>query len=91
MEHPKQTAESMAIEVIRWMMLAVQNPDISRVQVRVNDEVAAYLNNKKRREISGLEEEGDIDIQVYGIENSYPEHLEIACVDGRGNEVKLPM
>ena len=86
-----KTAESMSIEVIRCMTLAIQNPDISRVKVRVNDEVASYLNNKKRREISELEEEGDLDIQVYGIENSYPEHLEIACVDGRGNEVKLPV
>jgi ribonuclease E len=81
----------MAIEVIRWMMLAVQNPEIVRVSVRVNDEVAGYLNNKKRRDISALEEEGKMHIQVYGIENSFPEHLVIACTDERGNEVKLPI
>lgn len=86
-----KTAESMSIEVIRWMMLAVQNPEIKRVSVRVNDEVAAYLNNKKRREISGLEEEGKLHIQVYGIENSFPEHLVIECADARGNEIKLPV
>src|SRR6476659_5155778 len=42
-----KTAESMSIEVIRMLMLATQQPNIARVTVRVNDEVASYLNNKK--------------------------------------------
>ena len=53
-----KTAESMSIEVVRMLMLASQQPNIARVTVRVNDEVASYLNNRKRREISRLEDEG---------------------------------
>jgi hypothetical protein len=34
------------------LMLASQQPNTSRVTVRVNDEVASYLNNRKRREIT---------------------------------------
>ncbi len=52
-----KTGESMSIEVIRMLMLAGQQPNIARVTVRVNDEVASYLNNRKRREITNLEEE----------------------------------
>src|SRR3954470_22543843 len=52
-----KTPESMAIEVVRMLALASQQPKISRVTVRVNDEVATYLNNKKRREIMQLEDQ----------------------------------
>ena len=47
-----KTSESMSIEVIRMLMLASQQPNVARVTVRVNDEVASYLNNRKRRDIS---------------------------------------
>ena len=85
-----KTAESMSIEVVRVLMLACQAPSIVRVSVRVNDEVAAYLNNKKRKEITRMEEEGALDIQILGSEALYPEHLELDCRDADGHEVRLP-
>jgi ribonuclease E len=85
-----KTAESMSIEVIRWLMLASQNPEVHRVTVNVNDKVADYLNNRKRREISSLEEEGKMTVNILGAENSFPEFLEIECLDERGNQVHLP-
>ena len=48
-----KTAESMAIEVVRLLILASHHPDASKISVTVADEVATYLNNKKRRELSG--------------------------------------
>ncbi len=85
-----KTAESMSIEVVRVLMLACQTPNIVRVTVRVNDEVAAYLNNKKRKEITRMEEEGEMGIQILGSEALYPEHLELDCRDAEGHEVRLP-
>ena len=85
-----KTAESMAIEVIRMLMLAGQMPGVSRITVRVNDEVASYLNNRKRREITHLEEESQISVQILGSEGSFPEHLELECRDRDGREIKLP-
>jgi ribonuclease E len=85
-----KTDESMSIEVVRLLMLACQNPDIVRVDIRVNDKVAAYLNNKKRREISALEEEGHMHVHILGTENSFPEYLELQCRDVNGREVPLP-
>ena len=86
-----KTAESMAIEVVRMLMLASQQPNTSRVTVRVNDEVASYLNNKKRREITQLEEEGKMTVQILGSEGLFPEHLELDCRDSEGREIKLPI
>ena len=50
-----KTDESMSIEVVRMLMLSSQQPNVARVTVRVNDKVASYLNNKKRKEINQLE------------------------------------
>jgi ribonuclease E len=83
-------AESMAIEVVRMLMLASQQPGAARVTVRVSDEVASYLNNKKRKELSRLEDDGKLVVQILGSEGLYPEHLEIDCRDKDGREIPLP-
>ncbi len=85
-----KTAESMAIEVVRMLMLASQQNACTRITVRVNDKVAAYLNNKKRREIMSLEEDGKMTVQILGSEGLFPEHLELDCRDNSGREVTLP-
>ena len=84
-----KTAESMAIEVIRTLMLASRNSKVAHVVVRVNDDVSAYLNNKKRREISELEDDGKIHVQILGSEGLFPEHLELECKDADGREVVI--
>ena len=85
-----KTAESMAIEVVRLLILASQQEDVAKVTVTVADEVATYLNNKKRRELSRLEDEAKISVQVFGAEDASPEHLVVECIDTSGREVKIP-
>ncbi len=84
-----KTPESMAIEVIRMLMLATQEPKIARIHVNVTDDVAAYLNNKKRRELAELEDEGKMSIQVLSVKSAFPEHLEFECWDAAGNDVRF--
>ncbi|MCA9207055.1 MAG: ribonuclease E/G, partial [Planctomycetales bacterium] len=86
-----KTAESMSIEVIRMLMLASQQPNVSRVTIRVNDQVASYLNNKKRKEITQLEDSGTLTVQILGSEGLYPEHLDLDCRDKEGKEIVLPL
>ena len=85
-----KTEESMAIEVIRLIMVASHNPHIRRIVVRVNDKVSAYLNNRKRRELSQLEEEGAMDVQILGAENVFPEFLEVRATDEGGHDIHMP-
>ncbi len=80
----------MAIEVVRLLILASQRPAIARVTITVAEEVADYLNNRKRRELARLEEEGKMTVQVVGAEGVAPEHLVIECRDADGREVKFP-
>lgn len=86
-----KTAESMALEVIRVIMLAAQQPKIAEVKVRVNEDVATFLNNQKRKELADLESEGNLEIKISGSENVYPEHLELDCTDKKGNRINLPV
>jgi len=84
-----KTPESMAIEVVRHLMLACQRPEIARVQVSVTDEVANYLSNRKRRELARLEDDGQMVVQVLGLKGVSPEYLVIECWDKDGREVKF--
>ena len=85
-----KTAESMSIEVVRVLMLASQKEKVVSVKLKVHEDVAAYLNNRKRKEINGLEESGDMTVQILGSADVYPEHLEIDCNDSAGQTVKVP-
>ncbi|MBN2293767.1 MAG: Rne/Rng family ribonuclease [Pirellulales bacterium] len=85
-----KTPESMSIEVIRLIMLASHDPQISKVTITVADEVASYLSNKKRRELARLEDEGKMTLQILGDKGVSPEHLKVVCRDADNREVKFP-
>ena len=84
-----KSSESMAIEVIRLLILASQHPETVEIAIAVSWPVAAYLNNKKRRELIRVEEEGGIKVQVLATEGVSPEHLVFDCRDSEGREVKF--
>ncbi len=86
-----KTAESMALDVIRMLLLASKQPKCVKATVRVNDQVASFLNNQKRRELAGIESEGGLEVQIHGSENVFPEHLELDCRDDSGGQVRLPV
>ena len=86
-----KTAESMAIEVIRSIMLASQEPGVTKITVAVSEEVANYLNNRKRRDLAKLEDEASISVQVYSQKGVAQEHLAIQCLDANGRERKFSL
>ncbi len=85
-----KTAESMSIEVTRLLMMACQMPKAAKVVVKVNESVASYLNNRKRREIIELEEASKVSVQILGSDTPFPEHLEMDCRDSEGGMIPLP-
>jgi ribonuclease E len=84
-----KTCESMSIDVMRMLQLAAHRDHVHHVEIRVAEDVANYLLNKKRREIVRLEEAGNIQIQIRGSAGAPPETLEFICYDNNNNEVKL--
>jgi ribonuclease E len=85
-----KTPETMSIEVVRMLLLAAQRPDISRVTITVAEDVAEYVNNKKRRELTRIEDQGKMVVQVIGAKGVSPESLLIECSDSEGRSVKFP-
>src|SRR5206468_2991496 len=84
-----KTCESMSIEVMRMLQLAAHRENVQRVQVKVAEDVAHYLLNKKRKEVARLEEAGGIQATITGVPGAPPESLDFLCLDNNNNEVKL--
>jgi ribonuclease E len=84
-----KTCESMSIEVMRLLQLAAHRENVRRIQVRVAKEVANYLLNKKRKEVTRLEESGGIQVHIEGLQAVAPETLEFFCFDNNNNEMRF--
>jgi ribonuclease E len=84
-----KTPESMAIEVVRFIMLAGQRTEVTKITVTVKDDVATYLNNKKRREIAKIEDMCNVSVQILSREGVSPEHLAMECLDETGREIRI--
>jgi ribonuclease E len=84
-----KTTESMSIDVMRMIQLAAHRPNIARVQIKVAEDVASYLLNKKRKEVARLEESGDIQVSIAGQPGAAPETLDFLCYDNNNNEIKF--
>ncbi|MCA9031054.1 MAG: ribonuclease E/G, partial [Planctomycetaceae bacterium] len=85
-----KTVESMAIEVMRALMTASSLPKVKSVKLELHQRVADYLINKKRREITNLEEENDVNVSVQTGINVGPTHLKVSCADENGASVAAP-
>jgi ribonuclease E len=84
-----KSVESMAIEVVRKLLARGQSGQVARVVVTVEEEVASYLNNKKRRELLKMEQENNLEVQVVSGEGLTPEFLKIEGFDAGGREVRV--
>jgi Rne/Rng family ribonuclease len=85
-----KTCESMSIDVMRLLLLAAHRDDIQRIHIRVQEEVASYLLNRKRKEITHLEETTGTQVVITAVPGASPEFLEFLCYDSNNNEVKFP-
>ncbi len=85
-----KTAESMAIEVMRTLQLSATRDDIARLNVTVHDEVATWINNRKRREIAQFEDTVHMQLHVVGKESVSPEHMMFEAWDSNSRSVRFP-
>jgi ribonuclease E len=83
-----ETAESMAIDTMRLLMTRATREGAARIVVEIHDRVSNYLNNKKRREITGIEESCNVSISIIARNDVGPEHLLLKVLDDGGNELR---
>ncbi|MBQ1454999.1 MAG: Rne/Rng family ribonuclease [Thermoguttaceae bacterium] len=82
-----KSVETMALETMRTLAIASQDPKIVYITVVVADEVAEYINNRKRVQLAQLERDGDVSINLRSEPDAWPEFFEIQCSDISGNNV----
>ena len=85
-----KTAESMSIEVMRTLQLSAMRDDITRLNVTVHEEVATWINNRKRREIAQFEDAVHMQLHVTGKETVSPEHFVFEAWDSNSRVVRFP-
>jgi ribonuclease E len=84
-----KTPESVCLDVMRLLQLAVVKEAVKTIEVYTTPGVAEYLNNKKRRVLADMEEKSGKRIVVKLREHLGAEQLELKCFDGRGIEVRF--
>lgn len=85
-----KSTESVSIEAFRLLLLASHREGTASVVLAVADDVAEYLNNRKRRELAALEDQAKITAQVVGREDVAPDFMQITCKDAAGRELRFP-
>ncbi|MFO0798895.1 MAG: Rne/Rng family ribonuclease [Gemmataceae bacterium] len=85
-----KTSESASIEVMRLVQLAAHRaPAVQSVHVTVHQDVAHYLQNRRRRELAKLEERANFEVVVTGQSGVSPDTCLVKCFDHNGAEVRL--
>lgn len=84
-----KTAESLSIEVMRMVLAAAGQDDVARIVIEVHDRVGNFLNNRKRRELTRIEEENEMTISIVARADVTPEHLTCRYEDANGREIPL--
>jgi ribonuclease E len=84
-----KTVESMSIDVMRLLAFACHRQEIRRANVNVCPDVATFLTNRKRHEITEIERVANLLIYIHPEEGAPREHLHIDCFDAQNNEVRL--
>jgi ribonuclease E len=82
-----KTVESVVLDVMRLVQLAVTREHIHMVEVAVSPEVAYLLQNRKRKLICDLEVTYKRIISIRPSPSFSSDQLEITCTDARGRVV----
>ena len=82
-----KSLESMSLEIVRLLTLASQKPRARFISVGVSEEVAEYMNNKKRNQIVQIETDANVSINVKTVPNVWPEYIGIDIMDAAGKKV----
>ena len=81
--------ESLALEIIRLLNLAVSKDHIRRIELTVPKEVGEFLQNEKRAAIAQIEQATEKRIIIHTSPDYAGEQRMLQCFNDRGGEVKL--
>jgi ribonuclease E len=84
-----KTSESMMLDLMRVLRLAIHNDQVETVELRVAPSVAFQLQNRKRASIHALEQETNCKVVIRADDNFGLDQYVFECLDRRGGTVKV--
>ena len=81
--------ESLSLEIIRMINVAMSNPEISKVEVVVSPEVSSYILNIKRASLVNVEQSSGKQIIILADPVMFGEKHKFVCYNDRGSVVKF--
>jgi ribonuclease E len=82
-----KNAESMGLEVLRYLKLLVGRDQIATIEVRLHPQVAEYVNNGKRTALARLETDFNKRIRLVADTAAGIDQATYRCLDDRGQEI----
>lgn len=84
-----KTSESMALDVMRKLAIAVHDQRVVRVDLGVCAEVAFFLGNRRRKQLSKLEDETGKPIEIRAQEGLALDEIKLDLFDARDGRVYI--
>lgn len=84
-----KTVESMCIECMRLLTFIAQREDVARIDLVVDNELAGFLQNNKRRDLANIEVKSEVTINIIAKDMRSPEDFEITCYNDSGEPIKV--
>lgn len=84
-----KTPESMTLDLMRLLRLAIHHDQVEAVEVRVSPSVAFQLQNRKRSAIHAVEQETHCRVVVRADDNLGLDQYLFECLDRRGGTVRV--
>ena len=85
-----KTDESVAIEAMRTLALCAYQEKVAHVKMEVHQRVGNYLANKKRKELTSLEDKSEANIDIQSRTDVNLEHLVVTVKDKFDAEIRIP-
>ncbi len=84
-----KTSESISLDVMRLVQLALYQKNVNLLEVTVSAEVFEYLHNRRNRELLQLEEDTKKKVRLHVGKDLSTDAVEVKCFDVHNHEIPL--
>ena len=84
-----KNAESMALEVMRYLKLLAGRDQVAEIEIRLHPSVAEYVGNTRRAVLARMESTNHRRIRLVNDTQAGMDEIVSRCLDGHGREIRL--
>jgi len=84
-----KNAESMALEVMRYLKLLAGRDQVAQIEVRLHPSVAEYISNTRRAMLVRMESDHQRRIRLVNDSQASMDQIVCRCLDNQGREIRL--